>query len=322
MADLLELSGENAFRIRAYRNGAKAIAEWFPLKERALGMGILGAGGTIGAVVAFPMVTYLALNYGWRMAFVVVGALGFLWVAAWLAVFRLVPAPASGAASDSTAGVVAAEKPFGLWELLSYRRTWGCILVRMFTDPIIYFISFWVPKYLAANHGYTLADIGKYAWMPFAALSIGQIAGGAFTSWIVGRGADLDRVRKRLMLGASLLVLASGALVATTASPLLALAGVALLALGHGLWGNIAVPAEVFPSHSVAFVTGLGGTLGGVAGMISQFGIAWAAGNQGYGYIFAVFSVCPLLAFFAVKLLVGRLGEISVRLPTGAKRHV
>lgn len=311
-----------SFEAANFPGGAKAIAEWFPLKERALGMGILGAGGTIGAVVAFPMVTYLALNYGWRMAFVVVGALGFLWVAAWLAVFRLVPAPASGAASDSTAGVVAAEKPFGLWELLSYRRTWGCILVRMFTDPIIYFISFWVPKYLAANHGYTLADIGKYAWMPFAALSIGQIAGGAFTSWIVGRGADLDRVRKRLMLGASLLVLASGALVATTASPLLALAGVALLALGHGLWGNIAVPAEVFPSHSVAFVTGLGGTLGGVAGMISQFGIAWAAGNQGYGYIFAVFSVCPLLAFFAVKLLVGRLGEISVRLPTGAKRHV
>jgi ACS family hexuronate transporter-like MFS transporter len=311
-----------SFEAANFPGGAKAIAEWFPLKERALGMGILGAGGTIGAVVAFPLVTYLALNHGWRMAFVVVGALGFLWVLAWLAVFRQVPAPATGTQSGSTAGVAPAEKPFGLWALLSYRRTWGCILVRMFTDPIIYFISFWVPKYLAANHGYTLADIGKYAWMPFAALSVGQIAGGAFTSWIVGRGADLDRVRKRLMLGASLLVLVSGALVATTANPLAALAGVAFLALGHGLWGNIAVPAEVFPSHSVAFVTGLGGTLGGIAGMISQFGIAWAAGNQGYAYIFAVFSVCPLLAFVAVKLLVGRLGEISYSLSTGAQRHV
>lgn len=310
-----------SFEAANYPGGAKAIAEWFPLKERALGMGILGAGGTIGAVVAFPLVTYLALNHSWRMAFVVVGALGFLWVLAWLAVCKTTTS-ASAAGTAPTTGTTAAEKPFGLWELLSYRRTWGCILVRVFTDPIIYFISFWVPKYLAANHGYTLADIGKYAWMPFAALSIGQIAGGAFTSWAVGRGADLDRVRKRLMLGASLLVLGSGTLVATTAHPLTALAGVAFLALGHGLWGNIAVPAEVFPSHSVAFVTGLGGTLGGVAGMISQFGIAWAAGHQGYAYIFAVFSVCPLLAFFAVKLLVGRLGEISSRLSPGAQSHV
>lgn len=310
-----------SFEAANYPGGAKAIAEWFPLKERALGMGILGAGGTIGAVVAFPLVTYLALNHSWRMAFVVVGALGFLWVLAWLAVCKTTTS-ASAAGSAPATGAVAAEKPFGLRELLSYRRTWGCILVRVFTDPIIYFISFWVPKYLAANHGYTLADIGKYAWMPFAALSVGQIAGGAFTSWAVGRGADLDRVRKRLMLGASLLVLGSGTLVATTAHPLTALAGVAFLALGHGLWGNIAVPAEVFPSHSVAFVTGLGGTLGGVAGMISQFGIAWAAGHQGYAYIFAVFSVCPLLAFFAVKLLVGRLGEISSRLSPGAQSHV
>lgn len=310
-----------SFEATNYPGGAKAIAEWFPLKERALGMGILGAGGTIGAVVAFPLVTYLALNHSWRMAFVVVGALGFFWVLAWLAVCKPTTS-ASTAGSAPTTGAAAAEKPFGLWELLSYRRTWGCILVRAFTDPIIYFVSFWVPKYLAANHGYTLADIGKYAWMPFAALSIGQIAGGAFTSWAVGRGADLDRVRKRLMLGASLLVLTSGALVATTAHPLTALAGVAFLALGHGLWGNIAVPAEVFPSHSVAFVTGLGGTLGGVAGMISQFGIAWAAGHQGYAYIFAVFSVCPLLAFFAVKFLVGRLGEISFRLSPGVPSHV
>ena len=131
----------------------------------------------------------------------------------------------------------------------------------------------------------------------------------------MGRGADLDRVRKRLMLGSSFLVLASGLLVALTTSPAVALAGVACLALGHGLWGNLAVPAEVFPSHSVAFVTGLGGTLGGVAGIISQHGIAWAAGHGGYGYVFAVFSVCPLLAFIVVLLLVGRLGQITVNLP-------
>jgi len=304
--------------------GAKAVSEWFPLKERALGMGIFASGGALGAVVAFPLVTWLALSYGWRSAFVAVGAVGFLWIIAWLLVWKpeMTNPSQDVAATGPGSGELIREKPFGLWELLSYRRTWGCILVRVFTDPIIYFISFWVPKYLSANHGYTLSDIGLFAWIPFAALSAGQISGGALVNWLVGRGFGLDRVRKNMMLGASLLVLGSGALVALTSSPSLALAGVAFLAFGHGFFGNLAVPAEVFPSHSVAFVTGLGGTLGGVVGIISQFCIAWAAGHQGYPYIFAVFSVFPLLAFFSVKLLVGQLGEISTSLPQRTKSHV
>jgi MFS transporter, ACS family, hexuronate transporter len=306
-----------AFESANFPAGARAVAEWFPLRERALGMAFLGSGGAVGAMIAFPLVSYLALSHGWRVAFVVVGAVGFLWVFAWLAVCRPNAVAAGGGSPDRSPE----EKPFPLRALLANRRAWGCILIRVFTDPIIYFISFWVPKYLAENHGYTLADIGKFAWLPFAGLSAGQMLGGAYASWRVGRGADLDRVRKGLMLGASLLVLFSGLLVAVTSSPGVALAGVACLALGHGLWGNIAVPAEVFPSHSVAFVTGLGGTLGGVAGMISQFCIAWAAGHGGYGYIFAVFSVCPLLAYFAVRILVGRLGDITATLPGKAGAH-
>lgn len=307
------------FESANYPAGAKAIAEWFPLKERALGVAILAAGGAVGAVIAFPLVSHLAMAYGWRSTFVAVGAIGFVWVFAWLAITK-VPAPNSGenpGAPDPQAAVgseTGLEKPFRLKELLASRRAWGCVLVRVFTDPIIYFISFWVPKYLAASHGFTLGDIGMFAWIPFAALSAGQIMGGAITNWLVGRGAGLDAVRKGLMLGSSLLVLASGIIVALTGVPFVALAGVAGLAFGHGMWGNLAVPAEVFPSHSVAFVTGLGGTLGGIAGIISQFCIAWAAGHQGYPYIFAVFSICPLLAYFAVRVLVGKLGEITTSL--------
>ncbi len=302
------------FESANYPAGAKAVAEWFPLKERALGVAVMAAGGAIGAMTAFPLVSYLALSYGWRSTFVVVGAVGFFWVVAWLLLTR---AGGRGRPADTPAGAqsaTAAENPFALSALLSSRRAWGCILVRVFTDPIIYFISFWVPKYLAASHGFTLGDIGRFAWIPFAALSAGQIFGGALADWLVGRGAGLDPVRKGLMLCASLLVVAAGATVAITSVAAVALAGVAVLAFGHGLWGNLAVPAEVFPSHSVAFITGLGGTLGGVAGIISQFGIAWAASHQGYSYIFAVFSVCPLLAYFAVRILVGKLGDITISL--------
>jgi ACS family hexuronate transporter-like MFS transporter len=314
------------FESANFPGGIKAVAEWFPIKMRALGTGIFAAGGSFGAAVAAPLVSYLALQFGWRYAFVVVGLMGFVWVAAWLAVYhpaadhpRLEPAERATFAPDGSGS--GGGKPFGFWALLAYRRTWGCILVRVFTDPIVYFVSFWIPKYLTSTHGFSLADIGKYAWIPFVALSGGNIVGGAFASWLIGRGGEVDRVRKGLMFGASLLVLGSGALVATADHPFVALAGITGISLGHGLWGNLAVPAEVFPSHSVAFVSGLAGMFGGVAGIVSQFGIAWATSHHGYAYLFAAFSLFPLIAYLAVRVLVGRLGEISMSLPKEGACH-
>lgn len=314
------------FESANFPGGIKAVAEWFPIKMRALGTGIFAAGGSFGAAVAAPLVSTLALQFGWRLAFVAVGALGIAWVLAWLAIYhpaaehpRLAPADRAAARMESDGRGAAA--PFGLWELLAYRRTWGCILVRVFTDPIVYFVSFWIPKYLTSAHGFSLAEIGKYAWIPFVALSGGNILGGSVASWLVARGGEIDRVRKGLMLWSSLLVLGSGALVATAVSPFVALAGITGISLGHGLWGNLAVPAEAFPSHSVAFVSGLSGMFGGIAGILSQFGIAWATSHHGYALIFAACSLFPLLAYFSVCRLVGRLGEISMSLGKGEHRH-
>ena len=192
--------------------------------------------------------------------------------------------------------------------------------MRVLTDPIVYFVSFWIPKYLTTVHGFSLAEIGRSAWIPFVALSAGNILGGILASTLVARGHGLDAVRKGQMLTASLLVLGAGLVVATAATPAAALLGITGISLGHGLWGNLAVPAEVFPAHSVAFVSGLAGTCGGIAGMISQFGIAAAAASGGYPLIFACFGLCPLLAYFAVRLLVGQLGELTVTLGPEARR--
>lgn len=310
-----------AFESANYPAGVKAIAEWFPIRERALGIGILAAGGSFGAAVAAPLVSCIALAFGWRAAFMGVGAIGFLWVLLWAALYRPAATPPELPANDRAVLAGSREaadrtEPFGLKAVLGNRRAWGCILVRIFTDPIVYFVSFWVPKYLTSVHGFTLADIGKYAWIPFVALSGGNLLGGVITSTLVSRGRSVNRVRKALMLGSSLMILLAGLGVAYAASPLMAVAGITGLSLGHGLWGNIAVPAEVFPSHSVALVSGLGGTMGGVAGIVSQYGIAWASSHGAYPYIFIAFSVFPLLAFLAVKSLVGNLGEISHRLDT------
>lgn len=309
------------FESANYPAGAKAISEWFPIHERALGIGILAAGSAFGAAVAAPLVSYIALLMGWRVAFIFVGAIGFIWVLLWYFIYH----PASShpkLSADDRAFLIGSPEQFGkfsrfgLKALLNNRRTWGCILIRVFTDPIVYFVSFWVPKYLITVHGFTLSDIGKYVWIPFVALSGGNILGGFITSTLVSRGLSVNRVRNTLMLASSILMFFSCFGAAFAASPMIAIAGLTGLSLGHGLWGNIAVPAEVFPSHSVAFVSGLGGTLGGVAGIASQYGIAWSSSHHAYPYIFIVFSVFPLLAFLAVKLLIGNLGEISHNLDT------
>lgn len=293
--------------------GIKAVAEWFPLRERALGIGIFAAGGAAGAAISAPLVSFLALAYGWRWAFVITGAIGFIWVAAWLFITQRGQRFAAVGSSGSDQPTAAEVMPPAAWReslygLLKLRQTWGCVLIRVFTDPIVYFISFWIPKYLVQQHGFSLADIGRYAWMPFLGLSLGNIFGGIIASQLVQAGWTLNIARKTLMVGASLLLLVAAWVVAFAPGPVSAIVALTCISLGHGLWGNIAVPAEVFANKHVAFVSGLGGMCGGVAGIISQFAIGAAAQHGMYTQVFLIVSVCPLLAFWAVHRLIGQLG--------------
>jgi MFS transporter, ACS family, hexuronate transporter len=303
--------------------GIKAVAEWFPLRERALGVGIFAAGGAAGAAISAPLVSYLALAYGWRWAFVITGALGFFWVAAWLVVtkrgqrFAKVE-PSLPVPPEAAAILPPVNRRESLYGLLKLRQTWGCVLIRVFTDPIVYFISFWIPKYLVQEHGFSLADIGRYAWLPFLGLSLGNIFGGIIAARLVQAGWTLNLARKTLMVGASILLLLAAWVVAFAPGPVYAIVALTGLSLGHGLWGNIAVPAEVFPNRHVAFVSGLGGMCGGVAGIISQFAIGYAAQHELYAQVFLVVSLCPLLAFWAVHRLIGQLGVDMAIAPVAA----
>lgn len=288
--------------------GIKAVAEWFPMRERALGVGIFAAGSAAGAAISAPLVSYLALTYGWRWAFVITGVIGFVWVAVWLFITKRGQKFSAVSPIGPVNVLTRTRLRESFYTLIKLRQTWGCVLVRVLTDPIIFFISFWIPKYLVQEHGFSLADIGRYAWIPFLGLSLGNIFGGIIASRLVQAGWTLNIARKTLMVSASLVMLFAAWLVAFGPGPVSALVGLTCLSLGHGLWGNIAVPAEVFPNENVAFVSGLGGMCGGVAGVISQFVIASAAQHGMYTQIFLVVSVCPLLAFWAVHKLIGQLG--------------
>jgi ACS family hexuronate transporter-like MFS transporter len=339
--------------------GVKAVSEWFPLKERALAVGIFNAGTAIGGALAVPIVSSITLLLGWRAAFVVTGALGLVWVAAWAAFYqapgrhpRLGPAeralifpqnpqrvphlprssapdpgsprPSAGvgwgtsggsarvdfatAAGPPGAELAATKVP--LRRLLAMRETWGCILARVLTDPISYFLNFWVPLYLQDERGFTLGDLGRYGWIPFMALALGNLAAGAIPRALIARGFTLDRARKRTMLGVSLAMPLLCLAVTQVRDPGVALAMVALVMFGHAAWGNIILPAELFPTHVVATVSGLGGALGAAAGALTQLGVGKVVQAFSFKPVFAACSGMYLLGIVLVSILCRDLGRI------------
>ncbi len=296
--------------------GVKAVSEWFPLKERALAVGIFNAGTAIGGAAAVPIVTTITLYLGWRAAFVVTGALGLVWVALWAAFYqsplrhtRLGQAERALILAGQT-GEDAGGPPVSVRRLLGMRETWGCILARVLTDPISYFLNFWIPQYLQDERGFTLTDLLKFGWIPFAALALGNIAAGAIPRALIGRGWELDRARKMTMLVVSCAMPVLCLSVTQVRDPAMALALVALVMFGHAAWGNIILPAELFPARVVATVSGLGGALGAAAGAITQLGVGKVVQAFSFKPVFAVCSGMYLLGLLFVALLCRDLGRI------------
>jgi ACS family hexuronate transporter-like MFS transporter len=298
-----------------FPGGVKAVSEWFPMRERALAVGIFNAGTALGGALAVPVVSFIALQWGWRWAFVGTGAIGFLWVALWGTFYRLPQEHPRITAEErelilSDSRAEPAPTPVPIRRLLGMKAAWGCILARVLTDPVSYFLNFWIPKYLQAERGFSLADIGRYGWIPFAALTAGNLFSGAMPRWLVSRGFSLDRARKATMLAVSLAMPLLCFLVTRVEGAALALGVMSALFFGHAAWGNITLPAEVFPRHVVGTVSGLGGALGGVAGILTQLAIGWVVTNLSFTPLFAAMSLTYLVAFALVQILIGELGRV------------
>ena len=138
---------------------------------------------------------------------------------------------------------------------------WGCILARMLTDPISYFFAFWMPKFLQQERGFDLAAIGKYYWIPYLGLAIGNLAGGAIPTYLVRHGWSLNRSRKTMMFIASVTIPTSFILITRVPSPAWAVALITVAMFFHAAWANMTLPAELFEKH--------------VVGSVAVFGARW-----------------------------------------------
>ena len=304
------------FEPGSFTGGVKAVGEWFPMRDRALAIGIFNTGTAIGAVAAAPIVSVMAVQWGWRSAFFITGALGLVWLVPWLLFFKHPKHhPNLSEAErqlilDGQGEEIAGAKPVPMMRLLRMRETWGCVLVRALTDPISYFLLFWIPLYFQKQYDFDLKQIGLFMWIPYAAAALGNLAGGIIPRVLIGRGWELDRARKGTMIFMTAALLTCLFSVTQTSNPMVALFLVAGMTFCHGGWSNITLPAEVFPKNAIATVSGFGGALGSWMGALAMLTTGRIVDAWGFTPIFAACAVLYPVALLLVYVLIGKLGVV------------
>ena len=293
---------------------AKAVSEWFPANQRALGIGIFNAGSSMGSALAPPVVAYLTIHYGWRFAFLFTGSLGLIWLAAWLLLYDP-PHKNRWLGKDEyleikdhvrpPAETVPAPAGSVNWrKLIGMRQCYTIIIARFFTDPVIYFIIFWLPEYLRKERGFDLAMVGKYAWVPFIFGDIGYVLGGWLSGRLMRAGWRLPRARKFVMLlGASCLPVAIVA--PLVPAPWMAIAATCFATFGHAFWVSnlFTLPTDLFRGNEVGTTSGFSGMGGAVGGMIANLGTGWLVQHYSYAPVFLIAGLMHPLSFGLVYWL-------------------
>jgi len=299
----------------------RAVAEWFPTKERATAMGIINAGSSVGAVVAPPLIAVILSYLSWRWIFLVAGGIGLLWTGWWRLSYFSPEYPVEGIGSDDAeiSTTVSGEPREKLrWiDLLRIRESWGLVIAKFLSDAAWYFYLFWLPKYLYDTRGFNIKGVGRYAWIPSAAGGAGCLLGGWFSSYLVRREFTLGVARK-LALGLSAAVMPFIIMVPHVGvSWAIFLFSVAYF--GQQSWSTLVMvlPTDLFPRSvvgSVAGLVGFGGAMGGIAfGQVAGFLLDR---GFGYGFLFSLAGTFHVIALLVILVAIPAFepGEIGRRL--------
>lgn len=304
----------------------KTVAEWFPKRERAMAIGIFNSGTNVGAIIAPIVVPWLTINWGWRVAFIATGAVGFIWLIFWF-IFYEVPEKQKRLSqkefefiqSDNEKDVK--EKiPWG--KLLQYRQTWAFFVGKFLTDPIWWFYLFWIPGWLADVRDLDIKQFGLPLVVIYTATTIGSVFGGWLSSFFINSGWAAYKSRATAMLIFAVCVVP----IVFTQSAGIGFWGAILLislaAASHQAWSaNIfATVSDMFPKKAVASVTGIGGFAGSVGGIL----VAIITGNllefwekkgnidAGYAIMFIIAGSAYLIAWVLFNLIAPKMKKVEL----------
>ena len=296
-----------------YTASAKAVAEWFPVREKGTAVGLYTMGGTLGAAIAGPLVALIATRFGWRMAFVVTGGIGILLALVWLALYykpaehpRLSATERDYLNEENLLAKADISHARLSWrELIQLKPMWIVLLARMITDPLWYFYLFWFPKYLQDARGFTLRDVGASIWIVFVCADLGSVTGGWISGKFLKGGLPPINARLRVMIGSAVLLLSSGAMpfVPGKSWPI-ALAS--LIAFAHMAWLTCITTfsVDIFPAPVIGSAHGAIGAGSALGGLLSTAAVGWLITHFSYNPTFFVMSILhPAVIVFLLLLL-------------------
>ena len=314
----------------------KATAEYFPKKDRAFATGIFNSGANIGAILAPLVIPWIAVNWGWQAAFVIIGALGFLWVIAWF-IFYEIPSKNKklGKAeyeyihADDLVEIQHIEKEsetegksFSYLDCLKYKQTWAFVFGKFMTDGVWWFFLFWTPAYLKAQYGMTGMDIVLPIAVLYTITVIGSVGGGAFPTFFINRGVDPYTGRMKAMF-----IIAFFPLCILFAQHLghvnywWAIIMIAIGASAHQAWSAnlFTTVSDMFPKKATATIVGIGGMAGGLGSFLINKGsgvlfdysaLHWGSKESGYTIVFIICSLAYIVAWSVMKTLVPKFKPI------------
>ncbi|NMC39028.1 MAG: MFS transporter, partial [Bacteroidales bacterium] len=298
----------------AFPGAVKAVVEWVPKKRQALANGIAIGGSALGAVAAPPLCVYLIGLTGWRGVFVITGAIGFMWVIAWL----LFPKYAGTSnltdiELHSETNVTNKNREKHPGSLLRTKEAWIFIVIRFILDPIFYFYMFWIPKYLNEVRGVSITDVGRIAWIPFLAMGISNMLGGWISDFIYRKTSRLNLSRKAIMGFAALLTLAA-IFVKYAGTPGMVIVIMCTVFFAHGLWitNYITSITDIFGKSSASTVIGFSGSAGAISSLVINPLIGLIVTSFSYDPLWLYSGLMYPVAFIIFMIFIPRIEPVRI----------
>ncbi|WP_339696778.1 MFS transporter [uncultured Marixanthomonas sp.] len=301
----------------------KNNAEWFPIQERALAQGIFNAGAGIGSIVAAPTIAELFGAYGWKLTFVIIGLLGFLWIIPWSIINKKIPLLHPWITDKERNHIVAgrhisrqnevAGKGLSVRKILSKRESWGVIISRLFIEPIWWLFVFWMPIYLFKEFNFNVKEIGYYAWFPYVGAMIGSLAGGWYAQRLIKR-KTVDYSRKKTITIGAIIIFISiiGAIFfADTPLKFVSFVFVVLFGFQFSISNIQTIPSDLLSGKSVGTLAGLAGSIGAVSVIIMNWLIPIIT-TESYTPAFIILAVLAPLAVLSILILVKKIEPIDI----------
>ena len=306
---------------------AKGNAEWFPTKERALAQGIFNSGAAIGGIIAIPAIAMMTIYFSWQLIFIVVGALGFLWLVPWLVLVKAPPGShpwitdeekqyiLTGQRMVSSEDAADCESEYNpsTKELLLKKQSWGVIIASAAIDPIWWLFVFWIPIYLNEVYGMDVKSIGLYGWVPYVGAMLGAWFGGLLAQNRIKAGWNTDKTRKLVITLGCVIMLPSLLAMANPGSAITAVLIMAVILFGfQTAIGNVqTLPSDLLGKKSVGTLSGFSGMAAklGAVGLTSLVPMLTADGN--YTPAFIIGASLAIIAAAAVWLLIPKIEPIK-----------